>query len=334
MSHRTPRLLMLVLTTACDNEPAAVSSSTVAGVRPPLEVQAAVDKAVATTGDVITYTVDLEYDTTLEILFDEPGARIAGLRVIDFGQNPTEPKGLGRASEQRWYKLRADLVGPYVLPPLRVGYREQRPKADTADAKTEAPQTPSRFVETSAIFIEVTSVLPKGETPTDIRGLKPLRPMPSKGSATWLAAGGVVLLLALGALGWWRWRQRPVAIPKPSPPHEIAFSALESLRATDFNNSEETRLYFFRLSEVVRAYVEARFGVRATDMTREEIQTWIQGSSLDSEQRSNLGAFLTRTERIKFGGHPPDRNDIERAYEMALRFVETTAPLAEEAQAA
>ena len=76
----------------------------------------------------------------------------------------------GRRILERWYKLRADLVGSYVLPPVELAYRLAATAGEPA-----ASETPAESVQTSEIFIEVQSVLPAGGEATDIRGLKPLR---------------------------------------------------------------------------------------------------------------------------------------------------------------
>ena len=51
-----------------------------------------------------------------------PAADIAGFRIIDVGSEEPREEG-DRRIEERWYKLRADLVGSYVLPPVEVAYR-------------------------------------------------------------------------------------------------------------------------------------------------------------------------------------------------------------------
>ena len=55
------------------------------------------------------------------------------------------------------------------------------------------------------------------------------------------------------------------------PPYDLAIQELERLRRTDFSNLRELRRYYFAVSAVVRAYVEGRFGLNATDLTTEEI---------------------------------------------------------------
>ena len=291
---------------------------------PPVEARASVDPAVATTGDVITYTVIVEHDDGLEIVVPEAGAEIAGFRILDVGSEPAEERS-GRIVERRWYKLRADLVGSYVLPPIRVAWR---PTSDTAPSEDGAAEASGGVVETSEIFVEVESVLGEAGDATDIRDVKDLRrvaePVPLW---VWLVlAGGSVFFLGLG--GWVLWlflRARPAAPPIPA--HELAFQALAALSRTDFSNPDAVRLYFFQISEVLRGYVEARFGLNATDLTTEEILAKVSSlGELSSDQRASLERFLETTDRVKFAAHEPGEPEIEEAYERALSFVEATRP--------
>jgi len=43
------------------------------------------------------------------------GSKIAGMRIVDMGQKgPLEKEG--RTCEERWYQLKADIIGSYIIP--------------------------------------------------------------------------------------------------------------------------------------------------------------------------------------------------------------------------
>ena len=283
--------------------------------RAPVEAATAVDRAVATTGDVITYSVTVDHDPAFEIELPEPGADIAGFRIFDLGRDePVERRG--RRVTTRWYKLRADIVGSYVLPPVTVGYR---PAGSDDEWRT---------IEASAIFVEVESVLPADGEAADIRGLKPLRDVREGLPWPWIGGGLTALALAVAAL--WAWYRRPRPVAPPVPPHVVAFGELDSLRGTDFNDPWAVRRFHFRISEVVRAYVEGRWGLNATDLTTEEILPQLTDlADLPAAEVDRLTRFLHATDRVKFAEHRPPASEVEATWEGALGFVEATVPQAE-----
>ncbi len=293
--------------------------------RDPVETRSRVDRAVATTGDVITYTVTVDHDPAYEIELPQTGADIAGFRIVDVGSEEPRDEG-GRRILERWYKLRADLVGSYVLPPVEVAYRPiPAGGAGAAAENAEPPAEDFETVRTSEIFIEVESVLPEGGAVTDIRGLKPLRQVETPTPWwLWAAAGAGGTLLLAGGLLWWRRRRHRIETP-PRPAHEIAFEALARLRDTDFEDEEAMRRFHFDISEVIRAYVEGRFTLNATDLTTEEIVAALDElRGLADDDRERLRRFLAATDRVKFAAYVPSEQEIESTYEDALSFVEAT----------
>ena len=328
-------VLVLPLLLACGaaEEPAGTAEAS----KPPAELRTAVDRATATTGDLITYEVEVERDPEVNVDLADPGVDIAGFRIVDLGQDPPETLASGRILERRWFQLRADLVGSYMLPALSASYSE----ASGGGGDLEAPE----------ISVEVESVLPAdGTEVTDIRDIKPLRRVET--GRLWLLWLGVAAaLLALAIAAWW-WRRRRGSggdVPEVPriPPYDLAIQELERLRRTDFSNLRELRRYYFAVSAVLRAYVEGRFGLNATDLTTEEILSRMEpgwrapartvnqsvGPSsgarmalirLDPVQARRLERFLVATDRVKFAAHLPLPEEIDRTYEHALDFVRAT----------
>ena len=285
---------------------------------PIVEAQASVDKAVATTGDILEYTLTVKHTDDVDVAIPEQGAEIAGFRIIDFGRHKPSREG-NRNVVSLWYKLRGDLVGSYILPKTTVTYR---PKDDT-DADSVS-------IETSEIFVEIQSVLPQDGSATDIRDIKPLRRI-DRPTPLWVWGLGVGIVALILGIGWWLRRKNRVEHVIPPPPaHEVAFEALNHLRNTDFNDEDAMRSYYFRLSEVLRTYIEGRFSMNATDLTTEELVPQIQTRlPVETQLKDQLTQFLRSCDHVKYAHVRPTDGDIERVYETALSFVEATVPIAD-----
>ena len=283
--------------------------------RLPVEATASVDKAVATTGDVLNFRISVDHDPAYVVRIPEVGARIQGFRIIDT-ETDERTEADGRRVREQVYRLRADLVGSYILPSVVVGFVS----AETPEAEPEG------VVETSEIFVEVDSVLPEDGSAEDILGLKPLRAVESDRSWAWIVTGVAGALAA--ALLFWLWRRRSAERPRPIvPPHVEAFRALDALRATDFEDDAALRRYYFTISEVVRTYVEGRFGLNATDLTTEEILPRLpELGELEAATGERLSRFLRHTDQVKFAEYRPLEAEIGETYEDALSFVEETQP--------
>jgi hypothetical protein len=306
----------------------------------PVEASASIDKAVATTGDVLMYAIRVDHQPELEVTIPDHSDQISGFRIIDMGIDNPEVK-YGRVHKRRWYKLRADLVGSYILPPVQIAYDGDAPpppsNLSTSIATSTAtsiadlsqgtqPDKTHTSISTSEIFVEIKSVLPKDGQMQDIRGLKPLYPSAKRQPWT-LIVSLALLVLVIGLFIVWRWRQRRhQQTDSPPPPHEAAFAALNLLRATDFENDEELRDYYFSISEVLRNYIEGRFELNATDLTREEILVHPRIDDLSEDQQEDLSQFLFDTDQVKYACSRPSSQNIAHVYETALSFIEATIP--------
>lgn len=305
----------------------------------PVEVEAAVDRAVATLGDRVTFTVTLDRSEAIEVEVPPLDPEVEGLTAIDRGEEEVRRRG-GRVVETRWVRLRVDEVGSHELPPVTVRYRP-RPEpedAETEDTEKEDTETEDgvwETVETAAVTIEVESLLERaeraGEEITDIRGLKPLERPASETPWLWIAGGGVLAAVLVALLLLWLRRRTNEPAAPPRPAHEVALERLDALARLDRTDPETVHRLHFELSEVVRIYVEARFGLNATDLTTEEIVVALPRlPGLEGDTACRLRRFLVDTDRVKFADHRPAETEIDAAFERARAFVEATRPRPEE----
>ena len=145
----------------------------------------------------------------------------------------------------------------------------------------------------------------------------------------------IICVVLLGAavgfgIGWvvYRWvaAQRQAAAPyvDTRPAHVIAFEALERLAADRLPEHGEVKSYYFRLSEIVRGYMERRFAFLALEMTSDEIRSSIRAHEVTVEGQLAIEDFLAETDLVKFADFNPTDSAIDTVFRSARGIVELT----------
>jgi hypothetical protein len=210
-------------------------------------------------------------------------------------------------------------IGELSIPPLEIRYI-------SSNAETQS-------VQSASLPIQVISTLEQNGGLPDIEDIKgpAIPPRAPINYWMWLGiAGAALFLLALIVFLYRRFRKRKKSRPaEPStPPHQIALQALAQLSENLPERTEEIDPFYVRLSEVVRVYVEQRFGIQAPEQTTEEFLVELEHSSdvLLAPQKQLLRQFLAQSDLVKFARFQPASADIEEAVEQAIAFVKGTIP--------
>ncbi|MDD5556851.1 MAG: hypothetical protein PHN82_06325, partial [bacterium] len=121
-----------------------------------------------------------------------------------------------------------------------------------------------------------------------------------------------------------RRRRGPPAAPA-RPAHEIALEEIARLLAADLPGRGLVREFYASLSDIVRRYIERRFGLNAPDRTTEEflLEAGAAGG-LPERERGLVGDFLARCDLVKFARYGPRAGEIAGAAAAARRFIEET----------
>jgi len=108
-------------------------------------------------------------------------------------------------------------------------------------------------------------------------------------------------------------------------PHEIAYEALEKLKAKNLPGRGLIKEYYSELSGIVRYYLEGRFGFRAPEMTTEEFLQALRNSGyLNGAQKNLLKNFLTHCDLVKFAKYGPSQSEITESFYAAHKLVDET----------
>lgn len=161
-------------------------------------------------------------------------------------------------------------------------------------------------------------------TMEDILEIKP--PVPPPMLPTWLVLllGALFVLLlglVLAAFLVKQKRAEPKKCARSVPPHIQALRNLQDA-LTLLDNPEA---FVMLVSNTVRAYLEARFRLRAPERTTEEfLQDLAMATVLSEAQKSVLAAFLQASDLVKFAKHVPARSDLLDMHRIAVELVKQT----------
>lgn len=229
------------------------------------------------------------------------------------------PTADGRSEWRRSYTIRANSAGTREIPPLVVQYARKPPEDDPVFDNELA---------TGTLPIEVRSALTTQdsvESPRDITGTL----TPSQHWTTWdIAMAILAVKLALGAtlLAAWgarRWLSRPLP---PELPETLALRELAALSTADWENQSVRQAFFYRVSEIVRWYIERKFGLSAPEMTTEEFLSSLSRGSVELPYDcERLRVFLETCDRVKYAAFQPRREDGDETLAAARSFIHTTA---------
>ncbi|MEQ1861484.1 MAG: DUF4381 family protein [Chthoniobacteraceae bacterium] len=138
----------------------------------------------------------------------------------------------------------------------------------------------------------------------------------------WMVAIGVLLLLLLLLLlVWFIARAIRRHAPSPLTPRAVALRDLETLR-NDVNRLDPYA-FSVRVSDVLRGFVGAQFGLRAKEQTSPEFLASIAGApQFGDDDRALLARFLEKCDLIKFAHIDASSADSAELIGSAMAFVQ------------
>ncbi|MBI3563713.1 MAG: hypothetical protein HY079_00795 [Elusimicrobia bacterium] len=145
-----------------------------------------------------------------------------------------------------------------------------------------------------------------------------------------------LLAAALGALAWEayrRWKAARAARPEagapaapPLSPEEAAARALAELAAAGLWERGEHAAYYLRLTDILRVYLEARWGEPATAMTSVEVARLVKNRLDDMSSSARVREMLGRADLVKFARIKPAADEGPADAALVAGLVKATTP--------
>jgi hypothetical protein len=166
--------------------------------------------------------------------------------------------------------------------------------------------------------------LPADAEPADIKRPFAARPL------IWPWAVGAILLAA--AVWYWRSRSRDehahaaAAPPDLRTPAQRAREELAELEAGPLWAQGLHRAFYFQLTEILRGYLEGRYGMPAKRLTTHELLRQLRQAEVERPAVSQFKELFERADLVKFAKSLPEGGQGGLDIQAALRLVDLTDP--------
>lgn len=160
-----------------------------------------------------------------------------------------------------------------------------------------------------------------------IKNIKAI-PFPWKVFLKKLAIIVLPILLIIGLIFWYLIYKKKLVLFKEKPKTMFDFyvEALQKLEELDKKKlwqNDHIKEYYLGVSEVLRNYLEGRFGIQAMERTTDEIRTEL---FLEKDLKDKLSEILEQADLAKFAKFKPMQDENLRMMKMAKDFVKNTKP--------
>lgn len=212
--------------------------------------------------------------------------------------------------------------GYYHIPALKFAYQ---PIDDTAFTE----------ITTMPIYLRVHTM--EVDTTKAIMAIKPPleAPITFREILPWILMGlaAIALIILIIFIVRKLKRKEPIFTIKPKPvlpPHVVAITGLEKLKQKKLWQGGKTKNYYTELTDIVRVYIEGRFGIQAVEMTSDEIIVGLKNTDTNPEIIEKLRQTLMLADMVKFAKASPLPLENDVSLNNSMDFVKETIQTIEE----
>jgi len=271
-------------------------------------------------GEQVVITVSVQAPDTSRVIFPTKALMPNGIEVLNAVLVPAEEQGEGISLFLCQLILTSFEEGLYYLPPLDVQVNGKSYKTKKLALKVLLPE------EVDTTFVEAYDG-PKYFGPKTIQTQ----------AFDWIADGwyipfwmtiGLLVLLTLTIYLYTRLRKnKPVLhqtrLVKKVLPHERAMEAIEAIKTEKMTTAEDSKVYYTRLTDTLRFYINERYGFNAMEMTSSEIIDRLM--SVDDPKALDELRHLFRTaDLVKFAKYSTLISENDANLVNAIEFVNQT----------
>lgn len=287
-----------------------------------LVVEAKMDSSVLWMGEQTLIHLSLTQDADLQVIFPQitaPGELTKGVEVLEISQADTTRLKNNRLQIKQDVLITSFDSGFYYIPPFKYVLDD-----DTFATESLGLKIVPIDVAADATALDAKDIKNVVNPPFVLWDFIPLW--------VWIliavsALSIVVLLLLLILISRNpRRADEMVALAPQLPPYELAMQGLQELRESKLWQQGQEKQYYTRLVDILREYIDNRFGINAMEMTSTEIMKALTLNREMCEVNKHLDEILSMADFVKFAKMRPLPDDNERVMRRAFDFVEQTRP--------
>lgn len=259
------------------------------------QVKTSVDSTKVKIGAQVNYTIEIEADTTQQVVFPETQT-FSPLEVIEFYETDTL-KNNDKYRLIKKYGLTQFDSGWYQIPRQKILIDEL-----------------SVFSDSIYVYFQDVAV---DTTKQKLFDIKPIIEVEKPKSKTWLyiLIGLLIAAIIAALLYWFIWRKKPLTEEEKIaqlPPFERAKVELQKLDNSKFLIQDQTKEYYSELTRILRSFIDEKVYDRAMESTSGELVEHLEmleeakQLKITKEIIQQINTIFRRADLAKFAKQDPD----------------------------
>lgn len=285
------------------------------GLAPPLKLEARAMPEKVKLGEtfelelVVTHAPSQRYELV-------PPGELGDFEYL--GQQRSRVDGPDSSTTTVKVSLMAFALGKLLTPPLTFEV--------TDEARVERQAAP-----TASVWVVSTLPADAQTSGADLYDVREPEQVPIR---SWRLLYALLGVAALGALAFlaYRWlarrRQRAALPPPPEPLHVRTGRALDELAQQDLPGQARFKEFYFRLSEILRAYLGERFTFEALERTTPELLEALGARPTPGLAFDEVSAFAQESDFARYARAEPTVAQCQAHLELVYRLVDQTTTAA------
>jgi hypothetical protein len=295
----------------------------------PFCVRLTADKDSISIAESLVLTIEAEVQDGFEAELPKFGEKLGEFGIRDYREDQPRLTPEGKITTRKTYTLEPFLSGDYTISPMPVRFRQKAEGNVGTGYGSSDNGTWEHEITTEEITIKVSSLLEKDQKELALNPIKGPVSLPAEPVSLvfiLLGLGGAALV---GGGAFFLVKRRGAAGSQHTAPllsaHELAYRQLQEILDKKLIECGELKAFFSKISDVLRGYIENRFGIHAPRCTTEEFLADInRDAPFSAEHKGLLEEFLQDCDLVKFAEHYPEQAEITKAVDSCKAFIHAT----------